>query len=104
MRGVIDFAESLSCNVCEDCGAMDETVSRNSRGWIRTTCEKCTPKAQLAEHKRNRNAERVAALQKARLRSKTRNKESESLYEQAKEESFVAAMSVSLKTPFKKRK
>jgi hypothetical protein len=68
-RAVIDFAESLSYHVCEDCGSMDETVDRNSRGWIRTTCEKCTHKDDLEDHKNNRNKERAVLFEKV-LKSK----------------------------------
>lgn len=79
-QAIVDFAASLSCYTCEDCGAMDETVGRNSRGWIRTTCEKCTSKEILADHKKNRNKERVNVIQKART--------------SPKEDSFVEAMKV----------
>ena len=58
-RGMVDLTEALSSCICEDCGAMDETVGRNSSGWIRTTCEKCTPKEDLDGHKKNRNKELV---------------------------------------------
>ena len=40
IRGMFDLAESLSYDICEDCGILDDTVGRNSKGWIVTTCKK----------------------------------------------------------------
>ena len=37
-HALVDQAENLSYSICEDCGRMDETVGRNHKGWIRTTC------------------------------------------------------------------
>lgn len=76
-RGVIDFAEMLSAYICEDCGRFDETVATNSRGWIRTTCDKCTPKEHLKDHERNRKArERNVVWNKARQESTKKRKRS----------------------------
>lgn len=55
-RGIVDFAESLSAYICEDCGRFDESVATNSRGWIRTTCDKCTPKEHKKDHEKNQKA------------------------------------------------
>jgi hypothetical protein len=40
VRGMVDFTESLSHNICEECGRMDEEVGRNTKGWLVTTCKK----------------------------------------------------------------
>lgn len=45
-RALIDDAESLSYDICEQCGRMDNDVGRNRRGWIQTSCR---------EHARNPN-------------------------------------------------
>ena len=37
MDGMIDFAESLSYTICEDCGAPGKL---RSGGWMRTLCDK----------------------------------------------------------------
>jgi hypothetical protein len=37
--GAIDFAESLSYEICENCGSTDN-VSQ-TKGWITTFCKKC---------------------------------------------------------------
>lgn len=39
---LVEQAESLSYDICEDCGTMDNTVGRNTNGWVRTTCIKHT--------------------------------------------------------------
>lgn len=44
ISAMVDFAEALSYRICEECGSMDDTVGRNSGGWIQTTCSR---------HKRN---------------------------------------------------
>lgn len=38
-RALISFSESISYRVCEVCGKMDDSVGRNRKGWITTTCE-----------------------------------------------------------------
>ena len=38
-HALIDQAEDLSYFICEMCGRMDETVGRNHKGWIQTTCK-----------------------------------------------------------------
>jgi len=38
-HGVIDFAESLSFGICENCGSIED-VSQ-TKGWIVTLCPKC---------------------------------------------------------------
>jgi len=43
-RALIDDAEALSYDICEECGRMDNDVGRNRKGWIQTTCR---------EHARN---------------------------------------------------
>ena len=37
----ISFAESLSYNICEDCGKFDDTVGRTTKGWIHVICKSC---------------------------------------------------------------
>ena len=39
IRGIVDFAESLSYSICETCGKMNNEVGRNLKGWIVTTCK-----------------------------------------------------------------
>ena len=39
IRGMVDLAETLSYNICEECGKMNKEVGRNSKGWIVTTCK-----------------------------------------------------------------
>lgn len=38
--GMIDFAESLSYNICEKCGGM-KNVGHTTKGWIQTLCKEC---------------------------------------------------------------
>ena len=38
ITGLIDFAESISFKICEDCGNPGE---RRDGGWIRTLCDSC---------------------------------------------------------------
>ena len=40
IQPAINYAEFLSSKVCEKCGAL-ENVSRNSKGYILTLCDKC---------------------------------------------------------------
>lgn len=40
---VIHFAESLSEEICENCGSLEE-VSQTKSGWIQTLCKKCMEK------------------------------------------------------------
>ena len=40
IRGMIDFAESLSYNICENCGRFNEDVGR-TQGWIQSLCTTC---------------------------------------------------------------
>jgi len=40
--GYINFAETLSCSICETCGSMED-VSQ-TEGWIKTICKKCLDK------------------------------------------------------------
>ena len=46
IEGVVSMAEDFSYRICEECGRMDETIGRNQKGWIVTTCE---------DHRRNKN-------------------------------------------------
>lgn len=40
--GAIQFAEAMSANICEICGAFDSTVEPMSRGgWYKTLCTVC---------------------------------------------------------------
>lgn len=52
---MISFAESLSYRICEDCGAMKDTITY-SIGWIRTLCPKHARKhhGEEADHFRNK--------------------------------------------------
>lgn len=40
IHALVDEAENLSYFICEECGRMDESVGRNKRGWIQTTCSR----------------------------------------------------------------
>lgn len=57
IEGIVQFAESLSYNICEECGLFDRTVARNSSGWIRTTCRSCVHPNLVHEHDENRDEE-----------------------------------------------
>jgi len=70
VSALVNFAESMSYRICEDCGRMDETVSHNSKGWIRNTCEKCTPAEHLKDHKKVRDKKMVKALERAKTSPK----------------------------------
>jgi len=37
----VDFAESLSYDICENCGKHNEQVGCNEKGWIQTLCCDC---------------------------------------------------------------
>jgi hypothetical protein len=37
----IDFAESLSGSICEECGRPGSTGNGKRRGWIKTLCDEC---------------------------------------------------------------
>lgn len=39
-QGMIWLAESLSLEICEECGT-HKNVSQNKQGWIRTLCKEC---------------------------------------------------------------
>jgi len=39
-NGTISFAESMSFNICEDCGSTDD-VTLTDGGWYRSLCPKC---------------------------------------------------------------
>ena len=42
IRGLIDFAEYLSYNICEKCGSTKNV--KRTKGWISALCEDCFPK------------------------------------------------------------
>ena len=42
IQSMIDFAEFLSVSICEICGKFGYSVGRTAKGWIRSTCEKCS--------------------------------------------------------------
>ena len=44
----IDFAETLSYFICEECGSTEE-VFQNKTGWIKTTCKKCKEKENVGK-------------------------------------------------------
>lgn len=44
IRHMIDFVESLSRSICEDCGKFDYSVGSSTRGWIHSSCNKCASK------------------------------------------------------------
>lgn len=66
IRGIVSFAESLSYMICEQCGKMDETVSRNSKGWIQTRCSDCVDDCHKKEHEKNKNKELVKLFKQIR--------------------------------------
>ena len=41
IRGMVDFAESMSFSICEDCS---KPGGAKGRGWVRTLCEDCDQK------------------------------------------------------------
>jgi hypothetical protein len=49
--GMVDFAESMSYNICEDCG---NKAKNYNDGWVRTYCESCEE-----EWQRKRSASRA---------------------------------------------
>jgi len=51
MYGAIDFAESLSYTICEECG---EPGKLRSGGWIRTLCDKHEEERQAKYREMNR--------------------------------------------------
>jgi hypothetical protein len=55
ISGMVRLAEILSCQICEKCGMMNETVTQNSKGWLKTTCACCTPHEQKLDHIKNRD-------------------------------------------------
>lgn len=44
IRHMIDFVESLSRSICEDCGKFDFSVGSSTRGWIHSSCKSCASK------------------------------------------------------------
>lgn len=43
-HAVINFTESLSGSICENCGSIED-VSQTRTGWIQTLCKKCMEKS-----------------------------------------------------------
>ena len=65
-NGVISMAEALSYRICESCGTMDETVAVSGKGWLKTRCEKCVKKSELAHHRSKQDKKLIALIRKAR--------------------------------------
>jgi len=42
ISGMVWLAESMSGTICEICGTTENVYQ--TKGWIKTTCERCTPK------------------------------------------------------------
>jgi hypothetical protein len=42
INGLISMAESMSYNICSECG--DKSTPQSERGWIYTLCDKCKEK------------------------------------------------------------
>ena len=40
--GMIDLAEHMSYNICEECGAIEDI--KQTKGWIKSLCPKCMEK------------------------------------------------------------
>jgi hypothetical protein len=59
IKGLVSYAESLSYQVCEECGLLDKSVARNTTGWIRTNCRLCANPKVLHEHDSNKDGELV---------------------------------------------
>jgi hypothetical protein len=53
--GMVALAERLSYHICEKCGKFSEAVAPNKKGWVRYTCNKCTPATDKADHELNQN-------------------------------------------------
>lgn len=83
IRSWIDFAESLSTFICEDCGKFDLTVGMTTKGWLHVICEECASKEKDYKkdtgwtlHKSNRDAAK-AMKQAIKDREKQKGKETE---------------------------
>lgn len=48
-EGMIDFAESLSDKICEECGS-NQNIGHTS-GWIKTVCKNCAEKNEMKNWK-----------------------------------------------------
>lgn len=66
IQGMVRLAESLSYRICENCGIYNETVNRNSNGWIKTTCPNCTKKEDMESHTQNKRTELIKLWEKVR--------------------------------------
>ena len=44
INGMVELAEEMSYHICEECGAFNETVCRDSTVWLLTKCSKCAEK------------------------------------------------------------
>ncbi len=42
ISGIINFAETLSYKICEECGSMKDITQ--TKGWVRTLCKGCKDK------------------------------------------------------------
>jgi hypothetical protein len=65
---MINFAESLSYKICEDCGRTDELVAIGGKGWIKTTCPRHAKDKEY--HNKIANQEYVELWKKVRKDSK----------------------------------
>ncbi len=64
IRGMVRLAEVLSYRICEECGVMNELVTQNDGGWIRTTCPCCVEPHLKQNHLENRRTEMVELWKK----------------------------------------
>lgn len=63
IRGMVYLAEAMSYRICENCGTMNELVTQNSRGWIRTLCPCCVPKQLKDNYEEYLNLKLIEACQ-----------------------------------------
>jgi len=77
IRGMVDFAESLTYHICEDCGRFHNDVGQTP-GWIHTVCPKCVSSDPLRkknreamdEYRESRNLEVLDILEKIKKEHK----------------------------------
>lgn len=66
IAGMVEFAENMSCYICEKCGKMDNTILKNSKGWIKTACPVCMEEDKIKVSHSVLNNELLEALEKVK--------------------------------------